>query len=393
MIESQFEDSEGAESVRFSHSYFGFVVQTLNHATGEQLMSSKVIEDEFAVLAQRPCDFLHRLDAGTHGLATPLIEELAGPGWGVVFPQPLEVFLEKIGADGFQVEAEQVTETEFLLAGEIPFALEQAPAGFLQDGLIAGLGHAAVLGGADLVEGLVHFGDDVKAIQDVKGLGALFADDAQVGLPHVRADELNLGSQVWSNEGEESLKRFDGPLFADPQQPRHPSVDLVDQCQILVAFGVLDLVHADRPDGRQRAMLQSPLHDILDSVTDFVPRGMKGVGGLFPGKLARPAGEKQHVGFGHLVLAIAPRNLFHHHAAASAVHAPHAVQEENQNAPARNELKASLRKMVVTGSWLVAARADSRRASARPDDDFQGVVVLDEAGALVDESPETIAAV
>jgi hypothetical protein len=160
-----------------------------------------------------------------------------------------------------------------------------------------------------------------------------------------------------------------------------------------MAFGVLDLVHADRPDGRQRPILQSPLHDILDSVTDFVPRGMKGVGGLFPGQFARPAGQKQHVGFGQVALAISPWNLFYHHAAAAAVHAPHAIQKENQNAPERYELKASLRKMVVTGGWLVAARADSRRAPARPDDDFQGVVVANQAGALVDESPETIAAV
>src|SRR5258708_30808774 len=112
MIESQFEDSEGAESVRFSHSYFGFVVQPLDDTAGEQLVGSKVIEDEFAVLAQSPGDFLHRLDAGTHGLATPLIEELDGPGWGIVFPQPLEIFLAKIGTDGFQAETEQVAETE-----------------------------------------------------------------------------------------------------------------------------------------------------------------------------------------------------------------------------------------------------------------------------------------
>src|SRR5260370_39225591 len=117
MIESQFEDSEGAESIRFSHSYFGFVVQPLDDTAGEQLVGSKVIEDEFAVLAQSAGDFLHRLDAGTHGLAAPLIEELAGPSWGIVFPQPLEVFLVQIGADGLQVEAEQVAETEFLLAG------------------------------------------------------------------------------------------------------------------------------------------------------------------------------------------------------------------------------------------------------------------------------------
>src|SRR5258708_16002159 len=124
-------------------------------------------------------------------------------------------------------------------------------------------------------------------------MGALFANDAQIRLPHVRADELDLGSQVWSNEGEESLKGFDGPLFADPEQPRHPGVDLVDQCQILVAFGVLDLVHADGPDRRQRPMLQSPLHDILDSVTAFVPPAMKPFAALFPRTSPRPPRQTQ----------------------------------------------------------------------------------------------------
>src|SRR5258708_8022784 len=128
MIESQFEDSEGAESVRFSHSYFGFVVQPLDDTAGEQLVGSKVIEDEFAVLAQSPGDFLHRLDAGTHGLATPLIEELAGPGWRIVFPQPLEVSLGRIAPDGFQVEADRCARTRFLLAGLTPLALSHAPA-------------------------------------------------------------------------------------------------------------------------------------------------------------------------------------------------------------------------------------------------------------------------
>ena len=42
------EAAEGAEPVRFSHSDFGFVVQTLDDAAGKQLLSPEVVEDRFA---------------------------------------------------------------------------------------------------------------------------------------------------------------------------------------------------------------------------------------------------------------------------------------------------------------------------------------------------------
>jgi hypothetical protein len=60
------------------------------------------------------------------------------------------------------------------------------------------------------------------------------------------------------------------------------------------------------------------------------------------------------------VFAIAPRDLLHHDAAVAAVDAPHAVQEENQKAPERNELKAPLGKMIIAGRRLLAPRADGR---------------------------------
>ena len=103
--------------------------------------------------------------------------------------------------------------------------------------------------------------------------------------------------------------------------------------------------------------------------------------------------QKQHVGFGQLVFAVAPRNLFHYDAAAWAVHAPHAIQKEDQNSPERNEFEAPLRKMVVTGSRLVTTRADGRRALAGPDDNFHDVPIPHETRALVDESPEMMAVV
>ena len=40
--------------------------------------------------------------------------------------------------------------------------------------------HAASFLGPNLVEGFVHVGHDMKAVEDVEGLGALFADELQM---------------------------------------------------------------------------------------------------------------------------------------------------------------------------------------------------------------------
>jgi hypothetical protein len=37
-------------------------------------------------------------------------------------------------------------------------------------------------------------------------------------------------------------------LFADPKQTGDVEIDLINQCQILVPFGVLDLIDADGVD-------------------------------------------------------------------------------------------------------------------------------------------------
>jgi hypothetical protein len=41
-------------------------------------------------------ELLHRFDAGTLDLTAPLIEELSGPGRGVVIPELLRSFIEAV---------------------------------------------------------------------------------------------------------------------------------------------------------------------------------------------------------------------------------------------------------------------------------------------------------
>jgi hypothetical protein len=108
--------------------------------------------------------------------------------------------------------------------------------------------------------------------------------------------------------------------------------------------------------------------------------------GLLPGELARPPGEEEHVGFGGLVFAIAPRNLLDHYATIAALDAPHAVQKENQDSPERDKLKTSLGNVIVTRCGLVAPGADRRRARPRPNVHFDALLIRTPAGQSVDES-------
>jgi hypothetical protein len=93
------------------------------------------------------------------------------------------------------------------------------------------------------------------------------------------------------------------------------------------------------------------------------------------------------------VLPIAPGNLLDHHATISAVDASHAVQEENQKPPQRNELEAPFGKMIITRRRSVAPRTDRRRSLPRSDVYFDAFLVGSEAGVLVDESPMAMAVV
>jgi hypothetical protein len=75
------------------------------------------------------------------------------------------------------------------------------------------------------------------------------------------------------------------------------------------------------------------------------------------------------------------------------VDASHAVEQENQKAPQRNELEAPLGKMIVTRCRLVASRADRCRALPRSHGHFDAILAGTKASVLVDKSPMAMAVV
>ena len=101
MVERDLSRSEGSETVCFSSSQFGLIVETFNYSVGDLFLGAEPIKQEFAVRPKHARHFLHGFDSRPHRLPTPGIHELSGPMCRLVFPEELEVFLQEITSDRF----------------------------------------------------------------------------------------------------------------------------------------------------------------------------------------------------------------------------------------------------------------------------------------------------
>src|SRR5437763_6138185 len=101
----------------------------------------------------------------------------------------------------------------------------------------------------------------METVEDMEGIGALFPDNFQIRLPHVGADEYDFRSHFVADDREEALEGFDRAFPAHPEQTRDAEIDLVNQRQILVPFGMLDLVDADGVDLTEDPRLKPESND------------------------------------------------------------------------------------------------------------------------------------
>jgi hypothetical protein len=114
----------------------------------------------------------------------------------------------------------------------------------------------------------------------------------------------------------------------------------------------------------------------------------------FPSTKGDPAGQKKHIGFRQCAFAVAPGNfLDSYNATAATIDATHGVQEEHEKPPQRDELKASLGELVITGRRQMAMRANCGRTFAWSHGHFNALLVGTEVGSLVDKTPERMAVV
>src|SRR6266700_2214571 len=114
---------------------------------------------------------------------------------------------------------------------------------------------------------------------------------------------------------------------------------------------------------------------------------MEGLGGFFPRKPTRPAGEEQHVGSGPSALSLAPRNLLHDDGiTTAAIDTAHGIEQKNQKSPERDELESALGELIVSGCGLVTTRTNRLRALPGTHRDLDTLVIGTETGLLINES-------
>ena len=92
-----------------------------------------------------------------------------------------------------------------------------------------------------------------------------------------------------------------------------------------------------------------------------------------------------------MVFAVGPGHFLDDYAAGLTVDAAHAIEEEDQVAPDRNELELAIGEMVVTGRRAVTARTDGSGTDSGADADFQTTVIWAETDVLIDEAREAMA--
>jgi len=167
---------------------------------------------------------------------------------------------------------------------------------------------------------------------------------------------LDVGAEFCSKHGEESLEGFDGSLLPGPEQARAARVDLVDQGEVHVVFGILNLVHADGRNQTQSAMCQALVHYCTAWQT-LSQEVRNDTGVFFPGQFAHPACQKEHVSFAEWVLAIGPgtssttRRRF--------CSGPGACgRGEKPRSPNGDELERTLSELIVAGRWSATTGGD-----------------------------------
>ncbi len=110
-------------------------------------------------------------------------------------------------------------------------------------------------------------------------------------------------------------------------------------------------------------------------------------GAIWPDPGLRPARQEPSVARRDRALSLGPGHLLDLDAAVGTIDTAHGVDEEDQDSPERNELKAPGRKRVVGRPPLPAAGACGPAAHSRTDVDLEfDPVPLDEMCVAVDET-------
>ena len=254
---------------------------------------------------------LHGFDARAHGPSAPGMKKILGDFDMGEGPESLEVFPKKIGPDRRQIQFKKFGKADRLFLRKVLGALENSPAAICQKILLSGRLEFGNLQAPNLIDGLSELLHDREAIENIQGLRGFLRDDLQIRMPHVAANEPELGGTFFSEHAEEPEKGLDLSFGPAPEKPPEPGIELIDHGEVLVSFENGDLVNSDLCHALERAVRKTIVDDHLDGSEDASPAGLEDGRNLVPGQASGPSGQKDLVGMRHLFFPVHPGNPFY----------------------------------------------------------------------------------
>jgi len=187
-------------------------------------------------------EVLDGLQAAFECARAPLFNKALCSPAGAILPEVFKLVFQDPGAMDFAIARAQGVEDAGVLFGSILRVLEKQPAKALEDFAFIG-GRLAPLFFADLIDGGVEGLNDVEAVQDQGGLGAVRFNGSNVGLTHIAAGPLDFRFLVVTERFiEELVDGFATLSLADPYDAG--AIQVIDDGGILVAPAVGDLIDA-----------------------------------------------------------------------------------------------------------------------------------------------------
>lgn len=153
MKQGDFDGFKAPETVSFSGSQFGFIVETFDRGSRNHLFSTEPVEDEVPVTTEHSGDFFHGFESGAHDLSAPFIEEDTSPMRRDIIPKELEVFFQQVGSNGSQVVAKEIGQGIDLVVGQVFRAFEEAPTSVFEVGVEPLRLQFSCFGGSDFIDG------------------------------------------------------------------------------------------------------------------------------------------------------------------------------------------------------------------------------------------------
>ena len=379
MIKSDLTSVFGSKTIAAFHRQFDFGIEALDDTAGKLTFCLEVVEEKRTVRAQGAGDFFEWFETAASDFHAPGIQELCRPSWGKVGPEVLEGFDQKEGSQGAQARALDLAHPAALGRGPVGAFFEEGPAHFLEQGIETGLDAGAGFFTPDVIDGFVELLDDVKAVQDMQGLGQEVSCTVEVGLPHVGAKEADALAEVFTHDLEEEIDGGLGAVVADPEEAFGALIDLVNQRPELVFFTDMNFIDPQGTHSGEIPVLDAKLHDPLDGRINVGPGTAKTAGDLGPGKQSSPPGQKEAKDIAVLVLTACPGHLLDGGTTVWTVDAPWGIGQKDGQPPERNKVPSTLGLSVISGGRFSTPGADA--ASALPCGDLDSENRL--AGGLV----------